>query len=331
MTIIGACVYRSGGDVLAKLQLLKPHFIVVGEGAWNDAGSIAFACHPVKPLLIYRAMAGNLIDQNPTDVCARIIAGTRWAHYENVAVHLLNEQYNDVMKARAWELEAIGYCKSQGYKTVALNLSYGKDPDPRFKDVADEATYIGPHLYDGYEEDKQRFVDRNFTSRRYATNWLADYTHKYIATECGIESFPGTGQRRGWHDMGLTEKVTQNRMLANALEWKADGVNVCYFTLGHTEESWNTGYGMTEGMATAIGLNAPLPNLPNLPEPPDNGGDMTAEQKKKLEELILDVQRILGGQVQGNTELMLRKGADNVKAAFAKAGEAVNYLRTLPN
>jgi hypothetical protein len=225
-------VYRSGGDVLHKLNLLQPHFVVVGSGCWNDIDTIAGACAPVQPLIIMRDMSDNLIDQSPEQVMDQMATVAAQKFYKRIAFHLLNESYSNVEKARDWELRAIKHAHACKFPTVALNLAYGNDPPLQYKEVAEASKYIGPHLYDGWEEDKNKWVDRIYTSRRYAGNWMADFTHKMIATEVGIESFPSPGYPRGWRDMGLSEEVVKNRMLANSLHWKQDGLlGVCWFTL----------------------------------------------------------------------------------------------------
>lgn len=316
---MGACVYYFDANVGHKLSLLQPHFVVVGSGCWNDIDAIAAACPP-DCTFILRNMADNLIDWNVADVVNGMLEVAHKHPTLNVVAHALNERYNDVPKALQWELSFIERCHDNGLKTICLNGAYGNDPDPRYKAVAGASDYIGWHLYDGCDEDKQAYVDRIHTSRRYAANWLVDYAHKYIATEVGIESFPGTGQRRGWHDMGLSEVAVKDRMMANAMEWYADGLlGACWFTAGHTEQSWSEGYGMTDLMARAWA---------KLPAPRENEMAITKQDleaaRLKIREQFLNVQRALGATIAGNVELAQRKAADQSLAAFNDSGLGVN-------
>lgn len=305
--------------MLEKLRLLQPHFVVVGSGSWNDIDAIAGACG-TNPLIIMRDMTENLIDLTPEQVMDNMAAVTARQFYKKRAFHLLNENYiGDVERSKSWELRAINIAQAP---TVALNLSYGSDPDPRYKDVAEASEYIGPHLYDGWIEAENKWVDRIHTSRRYAANWLNDYRHKIIATEVGIESFPGTGQRRGWHDMGLSEGAVKDRLMANAMEWHADGLlGACWFTAGHTEQSWSEGYGLTELMARAWS------RLP-APQQEDNVAitkqDLEAARIKIREE-YLNVQRRHAAAKKNDS--FTEMGAE-LESIFDLAGKGVNVTDT---
>jgi hypothetical protein len=262
---VGCTAYRWGGDVEAKVRALQPHFVVIGDGAWNDLSGehgIIAAC-PNDATFILRNMADNLIDWNVADVVNGMLqVAHRYPDIPFVA-HALNEAYqSEPAKAGQWEISFIDRCHDYGLRTICLNGAYGNDPFTILKVVAQRSDFIGWHAYDGWLEtiEVPRFVDRIYTSRRYASNWLWDYREKMIATEVGVEAYPATGHRRGWHDMGLSEQVVADRMVENAHQWKRDGLlGACWFTAGHTEQSWDEGYGLTEGMARHIAQHAPLP------------------------------------------------------------------------
>lgn len=291
MSLLGCTLYRWGGDVEAKVRLLQPHFVVVGSGCWNDLPAVAAACPPGATFIL-RDMRDNLIEHDPEGVAEAMFQTASPYGYNRFIAHALNESHSPfTQRANDWELRFIINCHDRGLKTICLNGAYGNDPDPRYKAVAGASDYIGWHLYDGYDESKQAYVDRIHTSRRYASNWLVDYVHKHIATETGIESFPGTGSRRGHHDMGLSEVAVKDRMMANAMEWYADGLlGACWFTAGHTEGSWNEGYGMTELQARAWS------KLP-APRKDDEGGEMA------------DLQVIQQEAIQGQEEVEALKQA----------------------
>lgn len=325
MSILGCTVYRWGGDVEAKVRLLNPHFVVVGSGCWNDLPAIAAAC-PRDCTFILRDMTEDLIAQDPERVSETIFraASRNGLPYNRCVAHALNEQYTNAERARDWELRFITNCHDRGIRTVCLNLAYGNDPSPLFKPVADRTDLIGNHLYDGWiEGDPGDFVGRIHTSRRYAANWLNDYRHKIMSTEVGIESFPGTGQRRGHHDMGLSEVAVKDRMMANAMEWYADGLlGVCWFNAGHTEREWNEGYGMTELMARAW---AKLP----APRKDDEGGDMALSKEDlerarvALREPFLNVQRVLN---LAKTNASFEEQGKEIDGVFGVAGDGANEV-----
>ena len=333
MSLLGACVYAYGGEVEAKLRLLQPHFVVVGSGCWNDADAIAGACAPVQPLLILRDMTENLIDLAPETVMDRMATVANLLYYKKIAFHLLNEQYGDVERAKNWELRAITFAQ---VPTVALNGAYGNDPDNRFREVAEESTYVGWHLYDGWLEDQEQpdWVAREYTSRRYAGGHLPDVNwpdwwprEKHISTEIGVEKHPGTGQRRGWHDIGLSEEVVKNRILANSMHWKVDGIlGACWFTAGHTEQSWNEGYGITELMARAW-AKAPAPNQYPNPDSPTNGGDHLPTVKEMLDQIEA---KGLAGQITlsaGKKAASYTEQGTQVDESFRLFGDVVNLAR----
>jgi hypothetical protein len=236
MSLIGCTVYRSGGDVLHNLSLLQPHFVVVGSGAWNDIDAIAGACNvspaKVEPLIIMRDMRNDLLSQPPEQVIDNMDIIARQLYYKKVAFHLLNESYSDAPRAATWERRAIFTARPLNRPTVALNLAYGNDLAPEFREIAELSTFNGPHLYDGFEESKGQFVDRIYTSRRYL-GWPSWWDRsKHISTEIGIEAFPSPGHPKGWIDIGLSEELVTQRMLENAGLWKQDGLlGVCWFTL----------------------------------------------------------------------------------------------------
>jgi hypothetical protein len=322
VSIIGATTYTWNPAIEAKLRLLQPGHVVAGNGIWNDLPAIIAACP--KATIILRNMEDDLIDWNVADVLGPMIAiAGRYPNTRFIA-HGLNEQYSDVPRAAQWEWAFIVGSHDYDLPTVCLNLAYGNDPHPQFKGIANASDYIGPHLYDGYMEDvvgpETQYVDRKYTSRRYASNWLADYTHKIIATEVGIESFPGTNTRRGWHDMGLSEQAVTERMLENARIWAEDGLRgACWFTAGHTEASWDEGYGMTEAMARAWS---------RAPEPKTNGGEELAISKQDLEaarlrvrEEFLNVQRTLNA---AKTNQSFEEQGKKIDSVFGVAGKGAN-------
>ena len=320
MSLIGCTIYRWGGDVEAKVRLLKPHYVVVGSGAWNDIDAIAGACAPVAPLIVMRDMTENLIDLLPEFVISEMAVVASRKFYRKVAFHLLNESYSDVEKAKAWELKAIAYCQKLHLPgTVALNGAYGNDPDDRFKDVAELSKLVGWHLYDGFRENGSGYVDRVHTSRRYLRDsWPRWWPrNKHIATEVGIEAFPATGQRSGWADMGIPEATVSLRILENAVHWKADGLlGTCWFTAGHTEQSWNEGYGMTEAMARLWGEKGPEPNTEeeNMPTLDDVG-----EQFLKIQRTLNEAKKAASFTVQGAA----------VDEVFAIAGDGYNMVQEI--
>ena len=288
MSAIGACIYRFGGDVAARLVLLRPHVLVVGEGCWNDLPAIAASCPP-GCIFILRDMSDNLIDQDAGTVAWKIHLVSAANPGLDCVLHALNESYGDAGRARAWELRFLDACDAIGEAACCLNGAYGNDPDPSFEAIARRAYLIGWHGYEGWAEDVGQWVDPNYTVFRYRHNrpevrwptWWDEVRWKHVMTEVGFESFPGTGQRRGWRDMGLSEGDVQQRVLQNALEFVADGgAGQCSFTLGHTEQSWEEGYGTTEAMLRAWGTLGPpfvlqAPESTPTPDPgPPNGGAM---------------------------------------------------------
>lgn len=328
--MLGACVYRYGGDVEAKLKALQPHFVVLGNGCWNDVPAIAQAC-PVDCTFILRNMADNLIDWPIVDVVNGMLHIAHRYPYIRFVAHALNETHmGNVQRTFDWEWAFVAKCHDYGLPTICLNGPYGNDPAPAYKRLAAETDYIGWHMYDGWQEEltSTSFVQRIDTSQRYRSNWLNDFRHKLLPTEVGIESFPGTGQRRGWHDMGLSEQMVAERMVENAKLWHADGLlGAAYFTAGHTESSWDVGYGLTEGMATTIAQNAPLPH-PHSPKPPDeNGGDQLITKadldaaQRHIEEKFFEVQRAWNA---GKTNASYEEQGREVESIFGIAGDGVN-------
>jgi len=255
MGYLGGGVFHWDPTIAERLRLLQPSHLVVGEGAWFALRDIADSVGP-NCKLILRDVLGATLTNQPSVIASRIeIAAKSSGVFEQCIAHGLNEEYSLASAAALWELAFIEHCHRLGLPTICLNLAYGNDPPDVLRPVAEASDFVGAHCYDGWIDAEQRFIDDFYTSRRYLGAgqsipdnhwpawWDASIRQKHIPTEVGVERKPERG-RVGWSaEDGPSELAVRIRILANIDLWQRDGLlGACWFTLGHSDTSWESYY-----------------------------------------------------------------------------------------
>src|SRR3990167_10289119 len=192
MGFLGATIYHFDATIAARLRLLQPSHLVVGEGVWFALRDIADIVGP-ECLLILRDVLGATLTNQPSVIASRIeIAAKCSGVFEQCIAHGLNEEYSLAEAAAAWELAFIEHCHRLGMPTICLNGAVGNDPPDALRLVAEQSDYVGWHLYDFWDTDLQQFMNSVHSSRRYMRySWPAWWPRaKHIPTEVGIEAFP---------------------------------------------------------------------------------------------------------------------------------------------
>jgi len=287
MGYLGATIYHFDPTIAARLRLLQPSHLVVGEGAWFALRDIADIVGPDCKLILRDVLGATLTNQ-PGVIASRIeIAAKSSGVFGQCIAHGLNEEYSQAAAAALWELRFIEHCRNLGLPTICLNLAYGNDPPDVLRPVAEASDFVGAHCYDGWIDAEQRFIDDFYTSRRYLgagqsipdNHWPAwwddSIRQKHIPTEVGVERKPERG-RVGWSaDDGPSETAVRFRIEENIQYWQRDGLlGPCWYTLGHNDRSWDSYY-PTDDQLRAWAAVPAIVNLTPVPLRTETAGSAT--------------------------------------------------------
>ena len=300
---IGAWLDRYDPETGRLLQVLRPNFAVVGEGAWDHIPQIQSDMGP-NPLIILRYVGDGSsgINRNP-DALAYTLMDVAFGYPGWFAAYGLNEPDISTPQAREeaawWELEFVGRChNTYGLSTVCLNIATGnpagtqEDIDracEELKPVHDATDYVGLHLYH-LVDARGVFLSPLYTVYRYKL-WPSWFDRsKLLCTEMGID---GTGGRRwGWRELGYEPVLALNTIINN---WRKDGIlGGAFFHLGAMSSEWDK-YLMNEKIAKE--MRAHNEGYSTLPEP-----ELVIGEEEKVPEFVLGV--------KDEAERLTRKGVD---------------------
>ena len=327
MGFLGATIYHFDATIAARLRLLQPSHLVVGEGVWFALRDIADIVGP-ECLLILRDVLGATLTNQPGVIASRIeIAAKSSGVFEQCIAHGLNEEYSLAERAAPWELSFIRHCHRLGLPTICLNGAVGNDPPDVLRYVAEASDFVGWHCYDFWDIDLQQWMDRVHSSRRYARDsWPAWWPrHKHIPTEVGVEAFPPQG-RAGWQALGIPAETVKYRIFDNISRWKEDGLlGSCWFTLGHSDTSWESYYATDDQLRSwaAVPVNpTPVP----LPTPNHSEPELAMPTIADVQEKLLEVHRTLNEAKEAPN--FTAKGV-LLDRAYAQVGDAYNLLQQM--
>lgn len=280
-----------------------------------------------------------LINRDPeqvaTEQCDYIQALRKWSAIPlndvQLVAHGLDEEHGQWQRALDWELLHLLRVHLQGERGCHWNIAFGNYNDveaQRFKRLWDDADYLGPHAYIGWDSNRNQEAPREETCFRYR-KWTGFPRHKCIPTESGFDDWAGTYHgdgKPGWRNLGINEETAKAKMLEIAREWHKDGLAGGIWYAKSTQNSeWESFYS-TRNMETAWRALPPA-RLRVF----DTGGGQVAITKDDLEkarlkirEEFLNVQKALGAKIEGNVEIVQRKAADQSLSAFNLSGKGAN-------
>lgn len=332
VSFIGYWLDKTSG-IEADISAANPELLVVGYAAWGMIPQLKKLAPALKWVSL-RDTRKPLINRDPEEVaneqCDFIQnLRTQWSAIPldgvQLVAHGLDEEHGQWQHALDWELRHLLRVHLRGERGCHWNIAFGNYNDAeaqRFKRLWDDADYLGPHLYTGWNSDLQQEADRLETCFRYR-KWTGFPRYKCIPTESGFDDWAGTyhgSGKPGWRHLGLSETHVQNEMLEITQEWHADGLagGIWYAKLTQNSE-WEPFYSTPSQEAAWRSL--PPVRLRTF----DNGGT-TMPTLDDVGEKFLQIQRTLNEAKQAASFTVQGAAVDEV---FAVAGDGYNLVQDL--